>query len=202
MFVDYYAILEVDENATQEDIKLAFKKQALKWHPDRNPGVDTTKRMQEINEAYLILKDTEARARYDKEYQRFKQFKKEKQERKEYQNREKQKQQSEHTHSYSDYNVNDDILNKWMNNAKKQAVDLAKQTIEDFKGMVSVGVKRLNLVHELNVYLTEVIKKKNALWTICEVSGVLFISLTQNGVCLIFRMTNILLLKLTTLEQI
>ena len=141
MFVDYYAILEVDENATQEDIKLAFKKQALKWHPDRNPGVDTTKRMQEINEAYLILKDTEARARYDKEYQRFKQFKKEKQERKEYQNREKQKQQSEHTHSYSDYNVNDDILNKWMNNAKKQAVDLAKQTIEDFKGMVSVGVK-------------------------------------------------------------
>lgn len=146
MFVDYYAILEVDENATQEEIKLAFKKQALKWHPDRNPGVDTTKRMQEINEAYLILKDTEARARYDKEYQRFKQFRKEKQERKEYQNQEKQKQQSEqkqseHTYSYSDYNVNDDILNKWMNNAKKQAVDLAKQTIEDFKGMVSVGAK-------------------------------------------------------------
>ena len=37
--------------------------------------------------------------------------------------------------------VNDEILKRWMNNAKQQAVDLAKQTIEDFKGMASAGVK-------------------------------------------------------------
>lgn len=148
MFVDYYAILEIDEKATQDEVKIAFKRQALKWHPDRNPGVDTTKRMQEINEAYLILKDTEARIRYDQEYQNFKQFKREKEQRKEkeYQKQEqnfqyKEQEQSHNTYEYAEYNVNDDTLNKWMNNAKKQAVDLAKQAIKDFKEMAYVGGK-------------------------------------------------------------
>jgi curved DNA-binding protein CbpA len=143
MFNDYYKILEVDPSATQEEIKSAFKKQAIKWHPDRNIGVDTTKRMQEINEAYLILKDIEARERYNREYQRFKQYQRQneqsdQQEQKQSEKREKQK---EKTYKYADYNVKDDILKKWMDNAKKQAVDLAKQTIEDFKGMVAVGAK-------------------------------------------------------------
>jgi len=75
-------------------------------------------------------------------HQRFKQFKKAKQE---YQKQENQQQsdskQTEERYSYTEYQSSDDILNKWMNNAKKQAVDLAKQTIEDLKGMVSVGVK-------------------------------------------------------------
>jgi DnaJ-class molecular chaperone len=138
MFVDYYAILEIDEEATQEQIKIAFKKQALKWHPDRNPGVDTTKRMQEINEAYLILKDNEARSRYDQEYQRFKKFTRD-----ERQHKKEQKKQDAQDSSYQhyDYQVNDDLLNKWINNAKKQAVSLAKQTVEDLKGMVSVSIK-------------------------------------------------------------
>ncbi|MBX2893552.1 MAG: DnaJ domain-containing protein [Saprospiraceae bacterium] len=51
MFKDYYAILEIGNDATSEEIKSAFKKQALNWHPDRNPGVDTTSKMQVINEA-------------------------------------------------------------------------------------------------------------------------------------------------------
>jgi|ERR1035437_953990 curved DNA-binding protein CbpA len=152
MFKDYYAILEVGENATQEEIKSAFKKQALKWHPDKNPGVDTTQRMQEINEAYLILKDTEARERYYIEYQRFKQYQRQKaqasedrQKQREYeqqrQSQQKEKKHYEKTYEYADYNVNDDILKKWMNNAKRQAVELAKQTIEDLKGMVVAGTK-------------------------------------------------------------
>ena len=61
MFKDYYAILEIDVTASEEDIKAAFKKQALKWHPDRNIGKDTTSIMQDINEAKLILLDFEAR---------------------------------------------------------------------------------------------------------------------------------------------
>ena len=72
MFVDYYAILEISFDATQLEIKAAYKKQALKWHPDRNIGLDTTLRMQQINEAHLILKDAEGRERYDKEYKRYK----------------------------------------------------------------------------------------------------------------------------------
>lgn len=141
MFVDYYAVLEINIYATQEEIRIAFRKQALKWHPDRNPGIDTTKRMQEINEAYLILKDAEARTKYDNEYQRFQQFKKEKQDnRQEYQKQDKQ-QQSEYTYSYAEYEPNDDILGKWMENARKQAVDLAKKTMEDFKGISTAGAK-------------------------------------------------------------
>jgi len=138
MFKDYYTILEVGENATQDEIKSAFKKQAIKWHPDKNPGIDTTVRMQEINEAYLILKDPEARVHYDKEYQRFKQHQREKsyQQQSQYEQKEKEK-----SHEYADYNVEDDILKRWMDNAKRQAVDLAKQTIEDLKGMVKEGAK-------------------------------------------------------------
>lgn len=151
MFKDYYSILEVGENATQENIKSAFKKQAIKWHPDKNPGVDTTLRMQEINEAYLILKDKEARERYNIEYQRFKQYqrqkkqtseqKKQKQQEYEQQSQQREKMQYEKSYEHADYQVNDDILKKWMENAKRQAVELAKQTLEDLGGMVVAGTK-------------------------------------------------------------
>ena len=141
MFKDYFAILEVSETATPEEVKAAFKKQALKWHPDRNPGMDTTERMQEINEAYLILKDTEARERYNIEYQRFKQYQQEQKQRERYRQQKEEERRHEKTYEYAQYNVDDDILKKWMDNAKKQAIDLAKQTIEDLKGMVTVGAK-------------------------------------------------------------
>lgn len=149
MFVDYYAILEINTSATQDEIKSAFKRQALKWHPDRNPGQDTTLRMQQINEAYLILKDPEARERYDKEYNQFKQYQQqdysERERQRKYseqqQKREKEKQQYERQYEYKEYKVSDDILGKWMENARMQAINLAKKTIEDFKGISSAGAK-------------------------------------------------------------
>ena len=135
MFKDYYKILEISQNATEKEIKKAFREQAIKWHPDKNPGKDTTLKMQEINEAYLILKDKEARLRYDIEYNKFKQY--QKQTKKEERKEEKTQYHSENQNSYEykEYKVEDDILAKWMQNAKRQAVDLAKQTIEDFKGV-------------------------------------------------------------------
>lgn len=139
MFKDYYAILEIDVSATQDDIKSAFKKQALRWHPDRNVGKDTTSIMQDINEAKLILLDTEARERYNIEYKRFKDFQRQKGN--ENKQKEKQKQYQEADSQTKDFKVEDEILNKWMNNAKKQAVDLAKETIEDLKGMTKEGMK-------------------------------------------------------------
>lgn len=156
MFIDYYAILEIAENSSIEVIKSAFKKMALKWHPDRNSGMDTTKKMQELNEAYLILKDIEAKKRYDIEYLKFKQYK---QREKQYaessysQNKSSKdnNKQYKNTYQYSDYNVNDEILKKWMSNAKRQAVDLAKQTIEDLRGMIAVGTK--TAIKETGSYL-------------------------------------------------
>lgn len=150
MFIDYYELLEIAENATSEEIKAAFRKQAIKWHPDRNPGKDTTIQMQRINEAYLILKDPEARQKFDFEYQRFKGFKKEQKQEREKQEYNKSETQTNNTSSntkeepkteYESYTFNDDTLKNWMNNARRQSVDLAKQTIKDFKGMVSVGFK-------------------------------------------------------------
>ncbi|MGL4599295.1 MAG: DnaJ domain-containing protein [Bacteroidia bacterium] len=54
MFKDYYTLLEVAQSATDEEIKKVFRDQAIKWRTDRNQGSNTTLRMQEINEAYLI----------------------------------------------------------------------------------------------------------------------------------------------------
>jgi len=145
MFIDYYAVLQIDINATQDDIKLAFKKQALKWHPDKNPDIDTTKRMQEINEAYLILKDIEARERYNVEYRNFKKFQQDYEKNDKYYNKQnessEENKKEEKSYTYYEYHPKDDILNNWIKNAKKQAVELAKQTINDFKGMSVVGVK-------------------------------------------------------------
>ena len=145
MLIDYYAILEIEETATIEEMKAAFRKQAIKWHPDRNLGKDTTEQMQRINEAYLMLKDIEAREKFDSEYQRFKAFKKKQNEQNQEQKQENSfnssAKQNEQKTAYYDYTFNDEVLRNWMNNARRQSVELAKQTIKDFKGMVKVSVK-------------------------------------------------------------
>lgn len=131
MFKDYYLILEISQTATQEEIKIAYKSQAIKWHPDKNIGIDTTLKMQDINEAYLILKDNEARARFDIEYAKFKKHHKEHNSNKEKFEKEKEdKKASSESWSY-DYEVEDETLEKWIRNARRQAVDLARQTLED-----------------------------------------------------------------------
>jgi molecular chaperone DnaJ len=63
----YYDVLEVDRNADEIELKSAFRKLAMKWHPDRNPGDRNCEtRFKEINEAYEVLKDPDKRAAYDR----------------------------------------------------------------------------------------------------------------------------------------
>src|SRR5215208_5612508 len=63
----YYETLEVERNADESKLKSAFRKLAMKWHPDKNPGDATSEvRFKEINEAYEVLKDGEKRAAYDR----------------------------------------------------------------------------------------------------------------------------------------
>src|SRR5216684_3283801 len=63
----YYETLEVDRTADESKLKAAFRKLAMKWHPDKNPGDATSEvRFKEINEAYEVLKDGDKRAAYDR----------------------------------------------------------------------------------------------------------------------------------------
>ncbi len=62
---DYYEVLEIPRNANEEDIKKAFRRKALQYHPDRNREEGATERFKEINEAYQVLSDPESRGRYD-----------------------------------------------------------------------------------------------------------------------------------------
>ena len=62
--MDYYKILELENNATHEEIKKSYRKLSLKYHPDRNGGTDN-KKIQEINEAYEILGDPAKKQAYD-----------------------------------------------------------------------------------------------------------------------------------------
>jgi molecular chaperone DnaJ len=63
----YYETLSVDRSANDGAIKAAFRKQAMQYHPDRNPGdKDAERRFKELNEAYEVLKDPDKRAAYDR----------------------------------------------------------------------------------------------------------------------------------------
>jgi curved DNA-binding protein len=64
-FKDYYAVLGVERDASDDDIKKAFRRLARKHHPDISKAADAQVRMQELNEAYEVLRDKERRAAYD-----------------------------------------------------------------------------------------------------------------------------------------
>jgi DnaJ-class molecular chaperone len=63
---DYYKILQVDPAADPEVITAAYRRLAVKYHPDTNPSEEALPRMQRINEAYAILSDPAQRATYDR----------------------------------------------------------------------------------------------------------------------------------------
>lgn len=63
---DYYEVLEVQKNASQEDIKKAYRKKALQYHPDKNPGdKQAEEHFKEAAEAYEVLSDQQKRSKYD-----------------------------------------------------------------------------------------------------------------------------------------
>jgi len=65
-FKDYYKILGINKNATTDDIKKAYRKLALKYHPDKNKGdKEAEQKFKEISEAYEVLKDPDKRRKYD-----------------------------------------------------------------------------------------------------------------------------------------
>ena len=65
MAKDYYKALGVPRNASEDDIKRAYRTLAMQFHPDRNKSKDAEAKMQELNEAYAVLSDPEKRKQYD-----------------------------------------------------------------------------------------------------------------------------------------
>ena len=64
---DYYEILEVTRTVTDAELKVSYRKLAMRWHPDKNPGdKDCEHKFKEISEAYEVLKDEQKRAAYDR----------------------------------------------------------------------------------------------------------------------------------------
>lgn len=65
---DYYEILEIDKNASDADIKKAYRKLAIKWHPDKNPDNRemAVEMFKKVGEAYSVLSDANKRVIYDK----------------------------------------------------------------------------------------------------------------------------------------
>jgi curved DNA-binding protein CbpA len=158
MFKDYYAVLVISQSATLAEIKSAYRTQAMRWHPDINRGMDTTEKMKEINEAKLILTDEEARVRYDREYLRFKSFQQENQKAKkteepkqkqyEHKKQEQEKKTEEKTYESkeekrkeenSTYHFDDEILKKWIENARKQAMRNVQEMITEFRDSSIAG---------------------------------------------------------------
>ena len=64
--VDYYQVLGLKKNATAAEIKRTYRKLAVKYHPDKNPGnKEAEEKFKELSEAYEILSDPQKRAQYD-----------------------------------------------------------------------------------------------------------------------------------------
>ena len=62
---DYYAVLGVSKDASQQEIQKAFQQKARKLHPDINKAPDAEEKFKEVSEAYAVLSDKDKRARYD-----------------------------------------------------------------------------------------------------------------------------------------
>lgn len=147
MFIDYYKIFDLSKSAKKEEIKKRYRELAKKYHPDVNKDENATHLMQEILEAYYILSDDEARERYDLLYDRYYDYK--------YESKTKSSDFSskENKTEFQGFQFNDPILEKWILNAKKQALDFVSKTYKDTKGVTKNGCKFFIYALGVNIVL-------------------------------------------------
>lgn len=120
-FVNYYEILGVNLNSSEQEIKNSFRKLAKQYHPDINKEKNAHAKFILINEAHLILSDSEARRKYDETFKL---------------------QTSNHKEPEIDDSINDFIfedeeLEQWHKNAKKQSEEIAKLKYDAFLKLIS-----------------------------------------------------------------
>lgn len=131
MFKDYYKILGVSPSADDATIKQAYREKSKKWHPDRNPDIDVTAIMQDINESYAILKDPAKRSRYNQEYVLFcGTFKKGEAAQEDDNTNEKNCSGNNWTY---EYDVQDGNLREDIKDARKYAKELVEEFLRELK---------------------------------------------------------------------
>lgn len=108
---DYYKILDLGRNATDTDIKKAYRNLAMKWHPDLNSNPSAHAKFIEINEAYEILISTLKRKEYDKIF------------------------------SESNQNETSTIFRTWQEEAQKKAKSYAEMNNEEFNNKILKEIK-------------------------------------------------------------
>lgn len=147
MIPNYYKTLGVSKNATKVEIKKAYRKLALQFHPDRNKAANAHEQFVEINEANLILSDDEARAKYNREYEYYfernsnpyssssSQSKKNQEDIQKQGSYDRQSQRQDRGYS----NFDDEELNRWAKNARQQGENFAKMAFDEFSKLV-VGI--------------------------------------------------------------
>lgn len=146
MFYNYYQVLGVRESASDDEIKKAYRVCAMKWHPDRYSGPDANEKMALINEAYTILRDREARCKYDAELARYRNYTQTARKEDEGNGTGTPQEgapssEKERNKPKRDYVFKDKVLEEWIRQARRNSVELARQSLNDLVGMSGVAFK-------------------------------------------------------------
>lgn len=153
MFKDYYKILGVSTSATPDEIRSAYRNLCKQWHPDVNADADATAKMQDINEAYLILKDPVKRQRYNEEYAKFKAYEQKKGRKSNQESQSNNSNQAEQhkassaerqsyqRYRYYDYDIEDDYVKRDVEEARKKAEDYINELVDSLKNSSKKAAK-------------------------------------------------------------
>jgi curved DNA-binding protein CbpA len=127
--------------STDAEIKVAYKKQANYWHPDKNSSPDAVARMKLINEAYLILKDSQAKTRYNREYKIYRGDlgRGDKSWEDERSSENARYQQRDYSACEPVYEFYDQELEQLVKRARRYASDIVSHTLYETRGIVKSG---------------------------------------------------------------
>jgi len=145
-FIDYYKILGISKNASEDDIKKAYRKLARKYHPDLNPNdKQSEKKFKEINEANKVLSNPENRKKYNEYGEHW-------QHAEEFQKAKEQEQHQKHAQSargsYSEEDFSDFFGNMFGGNPSNSSDRQVKFRGQDFNTQLQLDIKEIYTTHK------------------------------------------------------